>query len=374
MVINTLNTGNPFADFGEIVTGDRFIGREIEIQAIQNRVLGDAYGNLAIMGLPRIGKSSLIWNALYLQKQKLKEKNILVIRLNIATIKNRDKFFNLLISLTLQSLKTVDIDFYNMLKKIKTEYDVSNENTDLEFFFELVKQRFRVLFILDEFDNASQLFKLEDFQFLRELSINPETKICLITVSRRTIQEIEPEQGFISNFFGVFSDLRLLPFSDDDLIDYWGWVQKKGIDISDEYKAEVLYLAGKHPFLIDLINYNMFNEINRTNILANSIFNDVKSSIKLSLLNELDTILRLMKKENLSNTLVQLVNGPIIDVKKIQTEKLLKYGLLYRISPLAKFGENYYSLKEVGLISENNECYISFSSYFDDYILKFRTT
>jgi hypothetical protein len=64
MVIKKLNVVNPFADNAGIVTGSRFVGRQSEINEIHTRVLGELYGNLAIVGLPRIGKSSLVWNAL----------------------------------------------------------------------------------------------------------------------------------------------------------------------------------------------------------------------------------------------------------------------------------------------------------------------
>ena len=50
MVIKTLNTENPFADFGGIVEGERFVGRSNAINAIHSRVLGTSYGNIAIMG------------------------------------------------------------------------------------------------------------------------------------------------------------------------------------------------------------------------------------------------------------------------------------------------------------------------------------
>ena len=64
MVIKELNITNPFADNAGIVTGNRFVGRQFEIDEIHTRVLGELYGNLAIVGLPRIGKSSIVWNAL----------------------------------------------------------------------------------------------------------------------------------------------------------------------------------------------------------------------------------------------------------------------------------------------------------------------
>ena len=59
---------NPFADYGSIVRGDRFVGRKKELNTIKQRVLGPNYGNLAIMGLPRIGKSSLAWEGILERK------------------------------------------------------------------------------------------------------------------------------------------------------------------------------------------------------------------------------------------------------------------------------------------------------------------
>ncbi len=71
MVIKELIKEDPFADTGSIVTDSRFVGRSKKIDYIHRRTLGSLYGNLAVVGLPRIGKSSLVWNALMPLKQKL---------------------------------------------------------------------------------------------------------------------------------------------------------------------------------------------------------------------------------------------------------------------------------------------------------------
>lgn len=67
----TQSLNNPFSDFGGIVHGERFIGRKNAIEKIAERVLGPTYGNLAIMGLPRVGKSSLAWHAIMDRKEEL---------------------------------------------------------------------------------------------------------------------------------------------------------------------------------------------------------------------------------------------------------------------------------------------------------------
>src|SRR5690606_22748079 len=101
--------------------------------------------------------------------------------------------------------------------------------------------------IIDEFDNSSEIFTLQDFQFLRELSYNLETKIGIVTVSRKTIQELEPDNGSLSNFYQIFDELRLKLFSDEDLLFYWQRLKNLGINVSDNYVEQIFLFSGKHP-------------------------------------------------------------------------------------------------------------------------------
>ena len=55
-----MQTNNPFASAGTIVNGDLFVGRSVELTEVYNRVLGKNFGNLSIVGIPKIGKSSLM--------------------------------------------------------------------------------------------------------------------------------------------------------------------------------------------------------------------------------------------------------------------------------------------------------------------------
>ena len=56
---------NPFSNYGSIVSGRDFVGRAYEIQAVNRRLVNPVDpGNLAIIGDPRVGKSSLAYQAL----------------------------------------------------------------------------------------------------------------------------------------------------------------------------------------------------------------------------------------------------------------------------------------------------------------------
>jgi hypothetical protein len=54
---------NPYAGFGKIVRGDRLVGREADIDNIVEMLRTDS-GSIAVIGNPRIGKTSVVIEAL----------------------------------------------------------------------------------------------------------------------------------------------------------------------------------------------------------------------------------------------------------------------------------------------------------------------
>jgi hypothetical protein len=372
MVIKALNSQNPFSDYGQIVTGNRFPGRKDETQTIHNRVLGEAYGNIAIMGMPRIGKSSLVWNALMpLKEAQLNTRNILSF-VYVGRIASSTDFFKQLLYQVLEGLEFVECN-EPLFSKLQGLYDrAKNEEENFGFknliqkFFRFLKQQgFKTTFILDEFDNVSSIFTVSDFQLLRELASQPETQICLVTVSRRTIQEIEAENGAISNFCGIFSDLRLGLFNDEDMNEYWDSLKQFNIEVSDEYKNIINYLVGRHPFLIDLCNYEVYNSMIKNKVqefISESI--DLESELKLTLFNNFDKIINLLKDEKLYDKALQLILGPVYDVTVVDEQKLLKYEFIKQVSFLEK-----YALLKRGIVNDKRQylpSYICFSEYFTE--------
>ena len=63
MDVKSISRNSLFERTGQIIYGDRFIGRNYEINEIRKFVV-DNRANVAIVGMPRIGKSSLAWQAL----------------------------------------------------------------------------------------------------------------------------------------------------------------------------------------------------------------------------------------------------------------------------------------------------------------------
>jgi len=359
MATESLN--NPFADFGGIVYGQRFVGRKKELITIEQRVLGNSYGNLAIMGLPRIGKSSLAWEGIMTKKEKLVENKTIPIFFQSGSCQDANSFFKqIIISLHDEMHDAFQDDKYEKFAQpvidelMKTDSD-SFSLLISKYFKVLKRLGYKVIYILDEFDSVQSIFNVADFQLLRELSYNPETKICLVTCSRKTIQEIEAKNGAISNFYGTFKDLRLGLYDNNDMKKYWE--RACSFNFSESYKSSIEYFVGRHPYLLDLINdycirMQIFDFENNSK--------EVIENLKLQLWNQLKSIIDTLNHEEIFDKAIQLILGPVFNVTKIDEEKLLKYEFIKIIdhsSKVALLG------RLVGARTEQGS-YICFSDYF----------
>lgn len=352
----TQSLNNPFADFGGIVHGDRFIGRKDSINRIKERVLGPTYGNLAIMGLPRVGKSSLVWHAIMDCKEELLEINTIPIFFEAGSCVDSNEFFKKMVTLLYDELEFYCDDekyqkFANrIIDSLRSEYDKDL----IQKYFKLVKRfGYKTIFIFDEFDSVQSFFSKADFQLLRELSYNPDTHLCLVTCSRKTIEEIEVKDGSISNFAGTCSDLRLGMFSKEDVLEYWDHFDKYW-KTDDTYKNAISYFTGNHPWLMDKVNSQMFNRDITNELLSK--FDDVK----LELMEVLDNVVSTIEKEHLLDSAIQVVIGPYYDSNQKQIEKLLKYEFIKKVS--LEYKELLFSGMKVGP-SWDGYCYTCFSDY-----------
>lgn len=351
---------NPFADYGKIIHGNRFIGRISEICTIKQRVLGrEQYGNLAIMGLPRIGKTSLAWQAIMEKKDELLSMSTIPIFVPVGNCKSSKDFYRTLVSLVNDEVEFIcqDAQRFNKVDSICKE--LSDVKDDVEFslliqkYFKFLKRLgYKTIYILDEFDSVQSLFEVADFQMLRELSISPDMEVCLVTCSRKTIKEIEAINGAISNFYNTFKDIRLAMYSDDDFELYWSWVGNY-IEVKDDYKEKAEFYAGRHPFLLDFYNNYCFVSKEKDN-------DKIISNLRLELLNQFSTIQDTLKNEHLLDMAIQLVVGPVYNVTKISEERLLKFGFI-------KIVDNEQKMNILGRLmgaTYQGHSYTCFSDYF----------
>lgn len=305
------NSCNPFVSVGTIVSANSFIGRDVEIRKIRERVLGPEFGNMSIVGIPKIGKSSLMHEALYTQAERLwAEKKYIVIWHTLKLTPADDVSSNTKLPVFLNLVESV----YRFLKRhgqndvidaVQEYYDVIKdpsiiwaefEQNVLYFFEELVYSQIRVIYCIDEFDYSKDVLTETEYQFMRELSYRNSNKIGIVTTSRRSIYDIEHYSGGGSNFYGTFEYVYLKPFSVDDHTKQCKLVP----NIAKADITQLFDLHGGHPYINALILKNCYQGVN---------LDDSNSNVNQEILHYYEDLFYVLAKDDLADKVDKLYCG-----------------------------------------------------------------
>ena len=342
---------NPFADYGTIVHGERFIGRKNDLQVIESRVIRPREpGNLAIIGDSRIGKSSLVYRTVIDRKDELIAKRLLPIWINLSNYDDAPVFFRSLVTICVDELTEVNWLTESIKRSaertLEDKLSWSERYGRIQRFFERVRRGGnRILFILDEFDHARYLFQrdISAFQGLRELSYRPEWRVSYIVTARRTIHDIELQTQAISTFDGIFHKHYLGMFDIEDIEEYFARLTSLGISDDASLREQVAFYCGGHPYLLELLGYEVVEFFRERQVV------DVNEAARRSLssfLNQYDRMIELLREEGTLGKLLQALVGPVFDVKWTDVETLLKYGF----------------------IKPSEQGYVAFSEHFQTYL------
>jgi len=324
---------NPFAGYGPIVSGDRFIGRQKDFKVIDSRVLRPRDpGNLAIVGEPRIGKSSLVWKAVMDRREEWVKKRLLPIWLNLASFDKSPMFFRALVTecydkLEEQQWVTKPIELAKQ-RTLDDHLSWGEGYGRIQRFFEKVRQaEVQLLFILDEFDHARKLFKNDTsgFQGLRELSYRPEWRVTFIVTSRRTIKHIEMQTSAISTLDGIFHTHYLSMFEPADMKSYFKRLSATNFPVNEVSRKQIEDHAGGYPFLLEMLGFELVQRFYGSQEV--NVEHSVRR-LERSFLDHYDRLVELMEEEGRFKKLLQILFGPVIDVKEAEVEDFLRYGLI----------------------------------------------
>ena len=349
---------NPFVSNADPVDTKHFIGRNAEIQGkIKKAVFAhESLLNLSIIGIPNIGKTSLINNAVLVRKDELKKCGVYPIVLDISILGNPLSFFRLLARKTLTHLEENNLyqdKVQRMKDSVTTEMTEENFVGNITVFFEAVEETvektrdFHALFILDRFDHAKSV--LDELTYLNLLR-NLASKSCLsfLVLSCRSVTDIEKGiTGSFSPFGKSFeAPLRLEMFRNDDVDIYFQKYEGIGISISKADKERILSYCGRHPYLLQSLGYKIVDmysttkEINVDAAAAAISEEDVFSNYYQRLITFLEDVKRLLP-------LCQILSGTLTSVDSDAKTELEKYGLI--------------SETETGN-------YVAYSGHFHDYL------
>lgn len=352
-----MNFENPFADYSTIVHGDRFIGRHEHLKVIENRILRPKRpGNLAIIGQPQIGKSSLVYKGIIDAKAALIAKAVLPIHINLATYNRSSELFRSLVAKCIKAMKELNWDSTAIQRGaanvLDAEFSLNEGYEDVQDFFRKVRQEgHQILFILDEFDHARHLFQedIASFQRLRDLSDEPECRVNYVVISRRDIRDIELQSGSISTFAAIFQKHYLGMFSDKDLEEYFHRLASIGATISSDIIEQVHFYCSGHPYLSEMLGYHcveIFREQRRVDVKA------AYAIVQQSFEDLYDHIVELLREDDKLKKLLQILFGPVVEATQFDADKFQKYNLIKPGSEgYAGFSEHFHTF--LGLLERH---------------------
>ena len=323
---------NPFAGYGRIVRGDRFIGRKESLRVIRSRINPHNPANLAIIGQPRSGKSSLVYEALIERKDEFIARGLIPILITLSTYERSETFFQSLVDECLEEFKglgKVDAEIQRAADRACEHGLLWNErHRKIQRFFKKVqKTGYRILLILDEFDSARYLFKdnVSDFQKLRELAYQPDFGVILITTSRRSIETIELQAGGISTLSGILQHHYLGMFEDKDIQVFFDRLESADVELSEVLKSDILSYCGGYPYLLDMLGYEIVEMRQKGREIK---VEEAVTQIARSLFGHYDQIVDLLEEDKNLAGLIQILFGPVIDVEQVTVNEFLRYGLI----------------------------------------------
>lgn len=345
---------NPYADSGSIISTDRYIVRTETERTVESRLIGnDAYGSVGVVGMQRMGKSSLAHNVLISKKDELLKNHVMVISMSMYDYRTPQAFFTSMVEKTFDILE----DSGEVSSKIERRFNRAMEASVIETggeriraFFEAVVSdlKYRVICVVDEFDYVKKLFEAypEGFFVLRELAYQPQNKIGFLFLSRRLMAELEEGFGYdVSNFSGIMFDCYLTPYNEKEQEQYFKILKSAGVPVTDKVIEDYKEITGNMPYWMDMLSMHYVDSY---------AAGDEKDLYKIfdenedTFYKEFGRMFELLKEQDLLNALYQVILGPIGDDATPQNIKRL---------------ENY------GIIQETDGGYETISRYFRRYLV-----
>ena len=329
---------NPFIkDLGGIVYGERFRGRAVELRQIEQRLLSpNGSANMAFIGLKKVGKSSLAWQGLVMQSERLKQQKVLVAWVNVSTSQNQIELFSDMMKKAFSEIrKAFPAAVGTLVFPKREEWATLTEWGDfknaLEEFFSSVRDSgYRVIFVLDEFDGATRVFSNQPagFQELRELSYNPKFGVKYLALSRKKLSDIEVATPGSSTLAETFQPRVLKMFCCEDMRLFWDTIYKCEVPIDEPIRSKFQHYCGNYPHILDVLGCAYIERhINNDSSDVESWFVDAgKGLIELNYRKLVQTL----TEEKLLNKLVEIVIGPAIDVTQFDVDEFEEYGLIIK--------------------------------------------
>lgn len=348
-----MRTKNVF-QVGKIATGESFIGRKAVVEEVSKRALSTGtYRALSMVGLTRVGKSSIVANAI--KENEVKEMGIIYVNLIMSEYND---FFEFWKAAAQQIQESVIFDFRIRDERMEDAFakvasclaEDENDiliNTSVKLILKrLCDHEIPLLIVVDEFDAARVVLKKKSyFEMLRTIASSADFMVNMILISRRSLYVIEECTPENSTFHGVFQSMTIDVFSQQDIAEYYKLLTKYDIFLTDEDKDYLIYFCGYLPYLLSIVGYDM----TENKIVGKSIsVQDIVQKEYTNIIRYYDDVEKQIAYDHLMENLLAVLEKAPADCYADDVSPLLDMGIIY----------------------VNGGRYIAVCQHFTDYLLK----
>ena len=327
---------NPYADFGTTITEDRFVGRERELRTIASRIFGErGFGSIAVVGLPRIGKTSLVSEAIRRAEALPIGRRLVVVRSNVGEPGSVEELFRTLIEELAEEIRCRGLD--DALVNGQMTEALASPGIDFirvrAVFRSLRRANIRPVWVLDEFDAGRRLFEgtPQFFHWLRELCSNPQFKAAVVIVAKRRLQDVARLAGRDSDYWAnVLMTLALKPLSDAEIDDFFSRLDANGVRLGEAERTEVRAVCGGHPYLLDAFGYHTWEHVRQEEEVSVGWVEKECATLARDYFEQVSTVLSeaVLSDGTMLSKAVQVLVGPQWDVAVQDVDALRELGVL----------------------------------------------
>lgn len=322
---------NPYADFGATITGERFIGRAAELRTIDNRIFGSAgFGSIAVVGLPRIGKTSLVSEAIRRAEPRAADLRSVVVRVDVGAFSSVDGLFRSLVEELIGGVRSRGLGNELFESRVKSALAAPQIGfNEVRAVFRALRQaEVRPVCVLDEFDAGRRVFEKtpQCFHWLRELCSNPQFKAAVVLIAKRRLQDVARLAGYQSDYWAnVLMSLHLKPFSNDEVEGFFTALEDAGVPMQERERSELVSMCGGHPFLLDEFGYYACEHVYQGRQIGLKWIIVTCGKLVRGYLHQVSNIL---KDGPMLSKAVQVLVGPQWDVTSEDVDALSELGVV----------------------------------------------